>query len=463
MTTFLLYSSIFIILAFFESRHLHNHEDYFVASRKAGSIQTGFSVIASCVGASATIGMCGLAFSIGLPAIWWLLSGVLGLIILRIFLLKRLRNQRCLTMLEIVKQRLGNQATKICALIIVAAWTSILAAQFSAMGSIVSQMLAISAIDALLLGSCVIVCYTILGGQSAVMKSDVIQLTVIVLGLLILLSVTVWKNPSGLQSMKFELFNNRFQFEDWTRFALLIGGSYIVCPMLFSRFLSSRSDAAAKKGAIIAIVGLTILAFIIVLIGIEARYFVNSSVIPDQVLSAVVDRLPYGMGIVLTLVLISAILSSADSCLITAATVVSNDIFQRPSIRFSRFIMLILSVAAFYLASSGKAILELMLMANNMYVCSVVAPVFAALCSQKMLHRPIVITTIISCAILALMGEWHNDFNLSLLAFALSILGSVTSWFFGEKNSDFSFGSSKLLRWRCFFNLSNKKRSIRLQ
>lgn len=67
-----------------------------------------------------------------------------------------------------------NQATKICALIIVAAWTSILAAQFSSMGSIVSQMSAISAIDALLLGSCVIVCYTILGGQSAVMKSDVI-------------------------------------------------------------------------------------------------------------------------------------------------------------------------------------------------------------------------------------------------------------------------------------------------
>ena len=91
VTTFLLYSSIFIILAFFESRHLHNHEDYFVASRKAGSIQTGFSVIASCVGASATIGMCGLAFSIDLPAIWWLLSGVLGLIILRVFLLIRPR------------------------------------------------------------------------------------------------------------------------------------------------------------------------------------------------------------------------------------------------------------------------------------------------------------------------------------------------------------------------------------
>lgn len=433
MTTFLLYSSIFIILAFFESRHLHNHEDYFVASRKAGTIQTGFSIIASCVGASATIGMCGLAFSVGLPAIWWLLSGVLGLITLRVFLLKRLREQCCLTMLEIVKNRLGQRATKLCALIIVAAWTSILAAQFSAMGSIVIQLSGINTVEALLIGSCVIVFYTILGGQSAVMKSDVIQLTVMALGLVSLLSVLIWKDPSGIQTLNIELLNDRFQFEDWTRFALLIGGSYIVCPMLFSRFLSSRSDACARKGAAIAIVGLTMLALIIVLIGIEARHFVDASVSSDQVLSAVTEQMPGSMGLILTLVLISAILSSADSCLITAATVVSNDIFERPTIRFSRCIMIVLSVAAFYMASSGRAILDLMLMANNMYVCSVVAPVFTAIFSQKTLHRPTVIISVTFCALLAFAGEWQNNFNLSLGAFALSILGSVTAWFLGEK------------------------------
>lgn len=433
MTTFLLYSSIFIILAFFESRHLHNHEDYFVASRKAGSIQTGFSVIASCVGASATIGVCGLAFSVGLPAIWWLLSGVLGLIILRVFLLKRLREQRSLTMLEIVRNRLGHKTTKLCALIIVVAWTAILAAQFSAMGSIVSQMSEMRSIDALLLGSCVIVFYTVLGGQSAVMKSDVIQLTVMVLGLAALLSMMVWKNPSGIESIKFELFNDRFQFEDWSRFALLIGGSYIVCPMLFSRFLSSRSDASARKGAAVAIAGLTILSFMIALIGMLARHFVDASVASDEVLTAAAAQLPYGMGVVLTLVLISAILSSADSCLITAATVVSNDIFEHPSIRLSRAIMLILAAAAFYLASSGKTILDLMLMANNMYVCSVVAPVFTALCTRKTLHRPTIMATVIFCAFIALIGEWRNDFTFSVLAFSLSVLGSAAAHLLGEQ------------------------------
>ena len=140
MTIFLLYSALFILLAYFETRQLRNKEDYFVAGRKASSIQTGFSIIASCVGASATIGMTGLAFSVGLPAIWWLLSGAIGLCVLRVFLLKRIRHQAHLTMLEIVNSRLGAQATKLCAAVIVIAWISILAAQFSAMGAIVAQM-----------------------------------------------------------------------------------------------------------------------------------------------------------------------------------------------------------------------------------------------------------------------------------------------------------------------------------
>lgn len=121
MTIFLFYCGIFIAMAIVESRRLSTIEDYYVAGRGASAVETGFSVAASSVGASATIGMCGLAYQVGLPAVWWLLSGAAGLFVLSRFLLKAVRRQRALTMLELVRGRLGSEAAAIAAVIILAA------------------------------------------------------------------------------------------------------------------------------------------------------------------------------------------------------------------------------------------------------------------------------------------------------------------------------------------------------
>ena len=430
MVAFLIFSSIFLFLALFDSKKLLSKEDYFVAGRKASGLQVGFSVIASCVGASATIGMCGLAFSVGFPAIWWLLSGAVGLSVLSIFLLKKLRRQPGLTMLEITKERLGGTATRLCAIVIVLAWIAILAAQFIAMGSIVEQMTGSSAKISLFLGAVVILLYTLIGGQTTVIKSDVIQLTVMTVGLLALFLTLIHIDPKPLSELRFELLNDRFQTQDLSRFALLIGGSYIVCPMLFSRFMSARDNKSARNGAVIAVVGLIFLAVLFVLIGIQARDFLPSSTPSDQVLAAVAAQLPLIFQQILFLILISAILSSADSCLLTAATVVSNDLIRNPSIKTSRLVMCVLTLVALLLSSSERGILDLLLMANNMYVCAVIAPVFAAVFSSRLLNRPIIITTIILCGLIAFWAEWTGHFELTLMAFVLSVIGTSAAAYF---------------------------------
>ncbi len=435
MIAFLIFSSVFLLLALFESRRILSKEDYFVAGRKATGLQVGFSVIASCVGASATIGMCGLAFSVGFPAVWWLMTGAIGLSILSIFLLKKLRRQPCLTMLEIVKERLGDTATRLCALVIVLAWVAILAAQFSAMGSIVEQMTGSHAKLALFLGAAVILLYTLIGGQATVIKSDVIQLSVMIVGLLALFLTLIQSDPKPFSELRFELLNDQFQTSDLARFALLIGGSYIVCPMLFSRFMSARSDKSARNGAMIAVAGLIFLAILFVLIGIQARHLLPSSTPSDQVLAAVAAQQPVILQQLLFLVLISAILSSADSCLLTAATVVCNDLIRQPGIKTSRFVMCVLTVVALFLSSSGRGILDLMLMANNVYVCAVIAPVFTAVFSSRILNRPLIIGTIVLCSLMAFWAEWSEHFGLTLIAFAFSVMGTTAAAYFEPRQS----------------------------
>ena len=102
MIWFVLYSLLFIALAYIDFRKGQTPAGYFLNDRKSKTHQVGFSIIASCVGGSATVGMCGLAYAVGTPALWWLLSGAAGLVVLRLFMVPRIRSRgSALTMPEI--------------------------------------------------------------------------------------------------------------------------------------------------------------------------------------------------------------------------------------------------------------------------------------------------------------------------------------------------------------------------
>ena len=250
MIWFVLYSLLFIALAYIDFRKGQTPAGYFLNDRKSKTHQVGFSIIASCVGGSATVGMCGLAYAVGTPALWWLLSGAAGLVVLRLFMVPRIRSRgSALTMPEMIRESVGVHAHRLSCVIILCSWVAILAAQFLAMGRIVSGLTGMSSLSAMACGAFVIVLYTWLGGQASVIKSDVIQLVCLATGLIFLLGFLISINPEPVSEVRLEWLNDKFEISDWSRFMLLIGGSYIVCPMLFARIMSAESDKAPRSGA----------------------------------------------------------------------------------------------------------------------------------------------------------------------------------------------------------------------
>lgn len=162
MIWFALYSFLFIALAYLDYRKGQTTAGYFLNDRKSKTHQVGFSIIASCVGGSATVGMCGLAYEVGTPAMWWLLSGAAGLVVLRIFMVPRIRARgSALTMPEMIKDLIGAPAHRLSCVIILCAWVAILAAQFVAMGRIVAGLTGLSPTAAMACGALVIVLYTL--------------------------------------------------------------------------------------------------------------------------------------------------------------------------------------------------------------------------------------------------------------------------------------------------------------
>lgn len=427
MTLFLLYVAAFIALAFFDARRAKSTEGFFLNHRQSGTTEVSFSILASCVGGSATVGLCGLAFTAGFPAIWWLLSGAIGLLILTVFLSQKIRHSGALTMPELLREKFGLTAYRAITFVILIAWTAILAAQLLAMGKIIAALTDMPDTVALVIGMVFITVYTAIGGQASVMKSDVIQCLLMLGGLVLVAGLTVTANPTPLATLSFELVNDAFPLSQWAYFMCFIGGSYVVCPMLFSRMMSAKSATVARRAGFLGALGIFLTALLIVMIGVEARAFLPADTTPDNVLTALVQTFSPTTQVVFLLAMLSTILSSADSCLVTAATVASRDFLGAKSLIVTRTAVFFFGFAALILGTTGHSILGLLLMANAVYVCAVVPPAFVALTTTRPLHHSRLLATIIGAACLAILGEMTENTTWSYLALVCSMIGSLMS------------------------------------
>ena len=437
MILFVSYSLLVIGASFYAGRKQKGEEGFFVNGRSSSAAMVAFSIVASCVGASATIGTVGLAFSVGTPAFWWLGSGAIGLSVMSIFLAGRVRRSRARTMPEIVEGFFGYRCRQLISLVVVLAWLSILAAQFTAMGKIVSALSGLEYRQALLYGCLLISAHSLLGGQAGIMKLDRLQSLLIVGGLLVCALWLSRCNPSAFSTIRPEIVNERFPLSRLVYFLTILGGSYVVCPMLFGRLLSARDENEAVKGCMGAVPALVFISALIVLIGLMTRGLISPATPDDEVFSTMVGTVfPFGLALVIYVMMLSAIVSSADSCLVTAGLVLAYDLCKRTDVLCSRLCMLLLSGLALLLTFSDKGILGFLLMANDIYVCGVVGPVFVGLLLAKRTpcHEAIAFIAIALGGGLGLLSAFIGNIHFSYAGICSSVALSLLSlWLASNK------------------------------
>lgn len=352
---------------------------FFINKRSSGAWEVASSIVMSCVGASATLGMAGLAFKVGLPAFWWLGAGVIGLMTLSVCLARKVRDSRAYTMPQMVETFLGRSSRPLISVIIVVAWLAILAAQFTALVKIISALTPLSGLYGLAAAFLLIVGHT-LGGQAAVMKTDRLQTMLVLGGLALLLGWLSGYNPGWPKEVSFELINQDFPWPRFFYYLFIVGGNYLVCPMLFGRLLSARDSVTARRGGLMAALGLAACALLIVALGLACRGLIPADTPPDSVLTmALATVAPGWLSLLVLLALTGAIVSSADSCLITAGTVLSHDLLKRRNPADCRLVLVGLGLVGALISLMDKSILGFLFMAYDIYVGGVVAPVFIVL------------------------------------------------------------------------------------
>ena len=393
------YFSGMIAIGVVSRRKVRGADDFFVAGRRGSSWLITGSLVATIVGGSATVGMAGLGFTRGLTGAWWLLVGCIGLVVLGLFFAEKVRGFGLYTLPELVEKQYDRRSALAGSVLIVVAWVGIIAAQIVASGTILSVLGIGSPVLWMVISTVVFVVYSVLGGQYAVIRTDVFQIGTIFAGIFGGLALLL-SRLGGLAGLKASLSPEQFAFPlspqfggmELTSLLLLVGLTYVVGPDMYSRLFCARSGKTARTSVFWAALLIVPFAFAITLMGMGASALFPQ-ISPEQALPMVVKEvLPTILGGVVLAALLCAIMSSADTTLLTASTILTVDILKRfkPSLSegetlyLSRWGIVGLGTASLILALTIKGVISALLFAYTIYTCGLILPVIAGFHKSKL-------------------------------------------------------------------------------
>lgn len=406
--------------------------DFVVAGGRQGTAWVTLSLMATMIGSSATFGSMGLSAKTGFPSFWWLGVGTIGLLLQAALLSERVRGLGAHTLPHVASMVMGRPAALLTALFICISWIGILAAQFTALAQLVGAVPGVPESRWLLpLMAGLIIFYTAAGGQLSVIRTDAVQFLCIAVGIG-MACVFLYNAENATPDLWFsrvELFNDRFGAADWLSLMCIVGGAYFVGPDIFSRNLSAKDGKTARRATVYAAGLLLLFSLGMAFMGawVNAHGIAVAGKSPLATLMS--TTLPGWLAGLLCLGLISALVSSADTFLISSASILENDILQRTSLGRARLFVVLAGGTALILALARPDIIGLFIVAYSLYVPGVVIPLATGiLChGRRPLNRPMLYAGMIGGGLCGLIGSLSGLSYLPLAGMGLSLVCSLGS------------------------------------
>ena len=439
------YLLIMIVIGILDYKKSKEFTEYAVAGKRQGTFAVCMTLLATILGASTTIGLTDTIREIGFPGIWWLLFAAVGMVLQSVILSEKVRGIGADTLPHLAGITVGKGASVLLALMIVISWTGVIAGQIVGMHSLITMATGNNSKVLLIIISVFVILYTALGGQLSVVKTDKIQLVVILLGLVLCCGYLYFSTDGAVSTAveQTELLNSSYGWTDLLNYFFIIGGVYFLGPDILSRNFLSKDGKTAKRSAWITGLVLIAVALVITMIGIWARNYLTAEQLEGQkTLLVVTGILPKWIGLLLSLGLLSAILSSTDTCLINAATILTRDIFGKKDVLWVRGAVLLLGAVSTVIAVCGSGnIISILTGAYSIYTPGVIFPLLVAILSYKKkgIRRGIWMLAVALGGIFGLLGTFFSDWlisiglpggvvsHLSLIGMGISLIISLIS------------------------------------
>lgn len=418
ISVFVIYMIAVLLVGFYFYNKNQTTDDYYVGGRSMPPGVIGLSVVATDVGGGFSIGLGGLGFVMGLSGSWMLFTGLIGAWLAAVFLIPKVKGNKAFakfqTFPEIFKHYYGPHVALLAAIISAIGYAGFTSSQILAGAKLASgAVVDLDLTTALWVIGAVAVSYTVLGGLKAVIYTDAVQ-WVVLMGGLIFVGIPFgyhyiggWDGIQEFAPPGFLSLTN-VSWQQIVNWGITIIPIWFVGMTLYQRIYASRDVKSAKKAWYIAgFLEYPIMAFMGVILGMFARIAADQGGLsilgvdsvaqadPEQGLPMLLRvALPAGFGL-LGIVLsayFSAILSTADSCLMASSGNVVADIVAhfrktelsvKQSLRLSQIVTLIIGVLALVLATVMTNVLDLMLQSYAFMVAGLFVPIIGALYWSK--------------------------------------------------------------------------------
>lgn len=358
------------------ARRISTEADYMLAGRRLGLGLASFTVFATWFGSESVVGAAGNVYAHGLSAG----SGdpfgyAICLFVLGFVFAVPLWRRQYTTFGDFFRQRYSPGVERLFVLLAVPSSVFWAAAQIRAFGHMIDVISDVQFSLAVSVAAFVVITYTAAGGLFATALTDLIQGVALIIGLLFL-GYAVVDVAGGVDQIIARIDPARLQLvssadvgfwqvvEAW---AVPICGATLAAEMI-ARILATRTAGVARNACLIGGGLYLLMGLIPVTIGLIGPDLVPGLEHPEQIIPEVASRhLSTLLYILFAGALISAILSTVDSALLAAASLISHnvlvplkpDVREVVKVRFARLSVVALGLLAYSLALGSGSVYEL--------------------------------------------------------------------------------------------------------
>ncbi len=343
------YLVILLFIGYWGGKESRDVEGYYVAHKRLPAWVIAFSTNTTGESAWLILGLTGMGYLIGAHAFWVILGEVLGVTLAWVLVARPFKEYtdrfNAITVPDYLENRFHDRSHTLrilSALIIFSMAAFYIAAQVTASGKAFESFVGTSYEMGAIIGAAIILYYTTVGGFKAVAYSDLLQ-GVLMVGCLFILPIVGitaaggWTEMmSGLNSIDPSLLKpmgehgmSGLGIASALGF-IAIGFAFLGSPQLLIRFISAKSTDSITNGSIVSVVCAIIFDIGAIFSGMAGRVLFPMLDDPETIYPIMSAELfPAAFTGIFLVVVLAAIMSTADSLLILASSAVVRDVIQK--------------------------------------------------------------------------------------------------------------------------------------
>ena len=438
-----IYITVLITISVKSSFKVKTHSDFFIAKKKGNFFTITGSLLATILGGSAIIGAVEEGSRFGWAISWYMVCASIGLFAL-LPLTSKVNQLGKFTLPDLLENLYNRRARNIASYIIPIAWLGIVAAQIIAAAKILQSFTPLSYETGAIIAGLVFITYTIVGGQVSVLKTDLFQAILILVGLITIGYFTYTKRCNELSSisaLKFP-FNENFKPIDLLILLITYSTTFTAGPDIYSRIFCTNDKKIARNAVLTTALILLPVAFSIGLVGVFGSSCLSSPSAGSIFVQVSNSVLPEWAVALIVVSLLSVILSSADTTILSASIILTGLIekgkFGVKTVTTTRWIILLVGIISIIISLNFTSIIGILLIALTVYSGAFIVPILFGLIGITN-KSDSAVYAIVTGGIIALLGKviyYSYNPQVGNLIIIFSFAANAAILLFGKKNNE---------------------------